>query len=126
MFLQIFSVIIHGPGSLDRCYAHTTSENPGTSFRTRTQLLLSPDPFPIVHNIVISRTLSLSKPVHVSVFRSCVSCVSCAILCLPFLYTSHCYVSFLASDIPALMLCLSIPYIRLPLMYAFDMFEYRL
>src|SRR5882672_8470926 len=93
---------------------------PEPSFRTRTQLLLSPDPF--VHSIVISHILSLSKPVHVS----CASCVSCAILCLPFLYTSHCYVPFLTSDIPALMLCLSIPYIRLPLMYAFDMFEYRL
>src|SRR5882672_5189718 len=82
-------------------------------------VVTKPQPFPIVHSIVILRISSLSKPVHISVFRSCVSCV---ILCLPFLYTSLCYVLFLVSDIPALMLCLSIPYIRLPLMYAFDMF----
>src|SRR5882672_3439125 len=70
-------------------------------------------PFPIVYSIVFSCTLSLSEPVHIPVFQSCVSYVSCVILCLPFLYTSLCYVPFLASDIPALMLCLSIPYIRL-------------
>src|SRR5882672_11449981 len=77
----------------------------------------------LVYSIVFSCTLSLSEPVHIPVFRSCVSCV---ILCLPFLYTLPCYVPFLTSDIPALMLCLSIPYRRLPLMYAFDMFKYRL
>src|SRR5882672_1559313 len=80
-------------------------------------------PFPIVYSIVSSHTLSLSEPVHIPVFRSCVSCV---ILCLPFLYTLLCYVPFLASNITYLMLCLSIPYIRLSLMYAFDMFKYRL
>src|SRR5882672_8830259 len=80
-------------------------------------------PFPIVYSIVFSCTLSLSEPVHIPVFQSCVSCV---ILCLPFLYTSPCYVPFLASNIPALMLCLLIPYIRLSFMYVFDMFEYRL
>src|SRR5882672_2499121 len=80
-------------------------------------------PFPIVYSIVFSCTLSLSEPVHISVFQSCVSCV---ILCLPFLYTSLCYVPFLASDIPTLMLYLSVPYIRLPLMYAFNMLEYQL
>src|SRR5882672_8106870 len=78
-------------------------------------------PFPIVYSIVFSHTLSLSEPVHIPMFRSCVSCV---ILCLPFLYTSPCYVPFLTSDIPALILCLSIPYIRLSLMYVFDMFTY--
>src|SRR5882672_9325962 len=77
----------------------------------------------IVYSIVSSHTLSLSEPVHIPVFRSCVSCV---ILCLPFLYTFLCYVPFLASNITYLMLCLSIPYIRLSLMYAFDMFKYRL
>src|SRR5882672_8966002 len=75
----------------------------------------------LVYSIVFSRTLSLSEPVHIPVFQSCVSCV---ILCLPFLYTSPCYVPFLTSYIPALMLCLSIPYIRLSFMYVFDMFEY--
>src|SRR5882672_1246530 len=81
-------------------------------------------PFPIVYSIVFLHTLSLSKPVHIPMFQSCVSYVSCVILCLPFLYTSLCYVPFLASDVPALMLCLSIPYMRLSLMHAFDMFEY--
>ena len=67
--------------------------------------------------------LTLPEPVHIPMFRSCVSCV---ILCLPFLYTSLCYVPFLVSNIPNLMLCLSILYIRLSLMYALDMFKYRL
>src|SRR5882672_9320761 len=99
---------------------HPQSSHPH-NLRESWNLVLHPNsvvpksqPFPIVYSIVFSRTLSLSKPVHISVFRSCVSCV---ILCLPFLYTLLCYVPFLVSDIPAPMLCLSIPYLRLPLMY---------
>src|SRR5882672_1016847 len=49
-------------------------------------------PFPIVYIIVFLRTLSLSKPVHISVFRSCVSYVSCVILCLP--SCTHCFAMF--------------------------------
>src|SRR5882672_9232512 len=66
-------------------------------------VVTKPQPFPIVYSIVFSRTLSLSKPVHIPVFQSCVSCVSCLILCLPFLYTLICYVPFLICDIPDLM-----------------------
>src|SRR5882672_4431654 len=77
-------------------------------------------PRPYLLFIVFSHTLSLSEPVHIPMFQSCVSCVSCVILCLPFLYTSLCYVPFLTSDISALMLCLLILYIRLSLMCAFD------
>src|SRR5882672_1757217 len=85
-------------------------------------VVTKPQPFPIVYSIVFSHTLSLSEPVHIPVFQSCVSYVSCVVLCLPFLYTLLCYVPFLISDIPNLMLCLSILYIRLSLMYVFDMF----
>src|SRR5882672_5624491 len=86
---------------------------PEPSFRTRTRLLLSPDPFPIVHSIVISRILSLSKPVHVSMFRSCVSCAILCFLCYPVFPVLSCVscaiLCFLCYPVFPVLSCVSLP-----------------
>src|SRR5882672_1016845 len=104
---------------------------------TRPPRILEPSSTP---ELGCSQVPTLSYCLYYSILAYLVPFQACAYLCVPilcflcflcypvspFLYTLLCYVPFLASDIPTLMLFLFIPYIRLPLMYAFNMFEYRL
>jgi len=90
-----------------------------TQFHARTQMLSSPT-LSLVYSIVFLCILSFLTCAYLHVP------ILCLILCFPFMYTLHCYV---LSHIPVFSdfwLCSLTLYIRLCIMYVFNMFKYWL